>query len=850
MKNKFTPGNTLFVKLFVFVALMMLNYKAFSQASVKIPFKPRSSALATGDYKNKQIYSLQGDFTMIGNANAFLSPYSDEGNNSDNMKFNKLAGDPSSIVNSSSANLQLPAGVNAACTRIVYAGLYWAGRGDNSSADVLSKRNNAGNGLNKKNVKFKVPNGNYIDLSATDIYYGKDDVSGMYSAYYDVTDLVRTAGLGTYAVGNIATFEGSDNSGVGYYAGWGMVVIYENTALKWRDITMFDGFAFIKNAGDGTYGQLDVSGFKAVQNGPVNIKMGMMTGEGDRSIEGDYFQIQQLNTNNYKTLSHGGNSETNFFNSSIYTGGNTRNPNYLNNFGIDVSMFDLPNTGNTLITNNQSNTSFRFGTTQDTYSIFNITFAVDAYVPQLEGLNFPTSGVVNQGTVKPGQELEFELDIFNKGTEAIKDGKVEIPLPPNLHFVSASPILGGGTATWSHPASSNPAVTPGGKIAWNIGNIALLANTGNAVAKLKYKVRVTNDCTLLTTSASSCGLTVSLNGTISGQGVNSTNPVNAGFIIGYNQGECSGNPIRDSFSLLIKPDDAFTASCPANTVDGFKQFKAFCSVAGNALPRNSITAAYPAGTRFYAQVPGTPNYQNSLVTGDFPVNTNGTPTRYYAVPDGMVAGCYLKLETLLEVVTTLPTVKDVKTCVGTPVTLNVQLSPTGASNGYKLYYFADNTTGTPLTAAPAPVQAGSYTYYVAEGVTKDGMVCYGNRVAFKVDVLPMPVITQNISNFYVCADTDKNIDIQSNAATVTWQFYEVASATWKDLIAGSFKNQLIPAQGTIQVKSATALINGVKIRAKLISGGACEMYSNEAVIEVRNCMIPTNPMIPAKIIKN
>src|SRR5690606_13350346 len=182
-------------------------------------------------------------------------------------------------------------------------------------------------------------------------------------------------------------------------------------------------------------GNLDVSGFRAAQAGPVNIKMGMMAGEGDRSISGDFFQIRNRISADYTRLSHGGNTETNFFRGSIETGGNPRNPDQVNNFGVDIAMFDLPNGGteNKIIGNNQTSTRFRFGTNQDLYAIFNITFAVDAYVPEIHALHtlvdppaIPATGVT------PGDELTFRVEVTNKGNEGVIDGRVEIPIPDNI----------------------------------------------------------------------------------------------------------------------------------------------------------------------------------------------------------------------------------------------------------------------------------------------------------------------------------------------------------------------------------------------------------------------------------
>ena len=88
-----------------------------------------------------------------------------------------------------------------------------------------------------------------------------------------------------------------------------MIVIYENSKMKWRDITVFDGHAYV--IGGNASHDLSVSGFNTVQSGPVNMKLGLMAGEGDVGITGDYFKIINQQ-NNWVSLNHTGNSATNF----------------------------------------------------------------------------------------------------------------------------------------------------------------------------------------------------------------------------------------------------------------------------------------------------------------------------------------------------------------------------------------------------------------------------------------------------------------------------------------------------------------------------------------------------------
>ncbi|MCB0511134.1 MAG: hypothetical protein KDC72_01170, partial [Bacteroidetes bacterium] len=80
--------------------------------------------------------------------------------------------------------------------------------------------------------------------------------------------------------------------------------------------------------------------------------IGVMAGEGDYSIDGDYLSIRQRNSNNFTTLSvplsEGGNGNTNNYFHAYINGGTgdnrgiTRNPSIRNNTGLDISKISIP----------------------------------------------------------------------------------------------------------------------------------------------------------------------------------------------------------------------------------------------------------------------------------------------------------------------------------------------------------------------------------------------------------------------------------------------------------------------------------------------------------------------------
>ncbi|HRG02480.1 MAG TPA: hypothetical protein PKZ75_15305, partial [Bacteroidia bacterium] len=409
----------------------------------------------------------------------------------------------------------------------------------------------------KRVISLKGPNSSSytkFTASASDIYYptgGADD--NIFSAYKEITDYVRTNGIGEYFAADMALLEGNV-SGTGYSGGWGIIVVYENAKMKYRDVTIFDGYAYVQASNSSGF-TLPVSGFNTVQAGNVGVKLGLMASEGDVAFTGDYFQIQKNSDASYLNLSHSGNSSTNFFNSSINTGGAFRNPSLQNNTGIDISMFNVPNPSNSVIGNNQTSTNFKYGTSGDTYSIFAIAMAVDAYIPEVEGVISATSinnvPVTSQPyTSLPGQEIALNIDVKNLGTEAINNYKLIVPIPYNATYVTGSAV---GTVLFSPlPTPNNvyfdASLGATGSIVWDFGKLPLPVNPSTLLGKLSFKIKATLDCQIL--SNSSCGSKIVIDGTSNGVGATTGITFSGTKVIqGYTQnGTCIGQPISESIN--------------------------------------------------------------------------------------------------------------------------------------------------------------------------------------------------------------------------------------------------------------------------------------------------------------
>jgi len=560
--TKKTFANTISLQLLVFAVLLLSTiFEGYSQ--VRVPFAPRTST----NTPVQTVYNVKGDFTMIGNTNLTLVNYSNNGGNNADMRYVDVDSDLNTW-NSSSSTLNFSKENNAIpeCSNIIYAGLYWTGRAGSDLTFSVTK-DGVTKEFDKRKISIKGPaSGAYTEFSANanDIYYPSNTDGDMYSAYTEITQYVQQNGIGEYFVADIATIEGNGGS-IGYYGGWGMVVVYENSKMNYRDVTVFDGHAFVQGFTTTNF-TFDVNGFNTVQNGDVNVKIGLMAGEGDVGVSGDYFEIEQRNSGVFQRLSHAGNTTSNFFNSSIVTGGNTRNPNLQNNTGVDIAMFDLNNAGNVLIDNNQTSTRFRYGSTQDTYIIFNVTFSVDAYIPAVDGILTTTSTSATP-PLSPNDSANYAVEIRNKGTEASNNTVITIPVPDNVN-----PFDLNVTSNVYAPFSTtnipfyNPSIGSNGAIVWDLGTLPLPSDPNTVLADISFTLTVTTDCSIL--GSPSFDPNISLNGTISGIGAISNISFSNILLQGYQtSGLCIGEPIPapsliaiDYLNYINQPP---TASNPA-----------------------------------------------------------------------------------------------------------------------------------------------------------------------------------------------------------------------------------------------------------------------------------------------
>ncbi|GHB26151.1 hypothetical protein GCM10008106_03390 [Mongoliitalea lutea] len=619
-----------------------MNLSVDSNAQVRVPFKPRAPKADP----TKTNYRINGDFLIIGNTNLTLEDYDDFKMNDNQMVYTSaFEGGLSGNLNSSGAELKFPqqAGVDHACTEILFAGLYWTGRSGESRLVTITDRG-ATLTKDKQQMTFQGPRlGERLNVLADEnsirFPEGLDNANdvGIFVGFQDVTDYVKFHGEGFYRGINLALLQGTNY----FFGGWSLIVIYENPNLPLKDITVFDGYAYVRGDSPEEF-IIPIDGIQTQEEGNVRVKVGIMAGEGDVAAEGDFFAIERgVGTNDFVPLSHEQNSPNNFFNSSINVGEPGRIPLLRNNTGMDLATFFIDNPNNELIANNQTSLRFKYGTTWDTYVIYNLAIAIDIDEPKIEGLHQVVS--VNGQTaipesLKPGDEVRLQVDIRNLGTEQLRSNRIELKLPRGVELVSADGINFQQPVTTVVNQSAGP--NAGTRLYWDFGNLDPETDLSFVLARLSYTIRITENCESISTL---CGATISLDGFLVGVQSSTSQPYEqVGLVIestsatGCQRVGGTTGPINFRLDVF----DFFQTNCL--NLEG--QSIEICNLADmSEVPAEILMDYFPIGTRFYDQNPLAPDARE--IGGDsgnpFPPTTG---VDFYASFTADQIGCFLSFQ--------------------------------------------------------------------------------------------------------------------------------------------------------------------------------------------------------------
>ncbi|MDQ1702775.1 MAG: large repetitive protein, partial [Frankiaceae bacterium] len=259
--------------------------------------------------------------------------------------------------NSSTSTLSLPAGAT-----ITWAGLYWGGdtaAGTNGAAAPAPASKNV--------VKLKVPGaGSYASVTGTT---DTDSLSATrFGGFADVTSQVAAAGAGTYSVADVQSGTGNNK-----WAGWSLVLVISDPAVAMHRLQIFDGFYGLDGA---THVNTDITltGLNTPPTGTIQSRLGMVTYEGDRSLTGESATLAGT------AISDALNPVDDFFNSTITKDAayvSAKNPNYVNQMGIDIDDFNE----NGVIANSATSAVLHLTTTGDYYIPAAVALTTDEWAP-------------------------------------------------------------------------------------------------------------------------------------------------------------------------------------------------------------------------------------------------------------------------------------------------------------------------------------------------------------------------------------------------------------------------------------------------------------------------------------
>ena len=395
--------------------------------------------------------------------------------------------------NSSSADLNLPT-----CSTVLFAGLYW-GSGEGSGAQ------NTAWITGETTCKLKIPGAaSYSTLTSlqTD-YWNATLIPGYahtgFNCFKDITSLINTSSPnGTYTIADVLSPLGKADA----YGGWTIVIAYANPSLQPQNLDVYDGNAVVKSGS----GNVDVaiSGFLTPPTGPVSCELGTIVFDGDRGSS-DGFQFKQTGAALFydmATLIVPLNGAADAWNSKISTKGvvnAARNPAFNNTIGYDASIFDLPNSGNAQLSNNQTGATVRFFSNNENVITNVLTTAVSQYNPTFA---FDKSAIdINGGAFVPGDSLLYKITYTNTGNDSSTNSVIIDQIPTGATFIPGSIKINGVTKTDGAGDDEAEFDLINNKVTFRIGvgaNAITGGNIGNTVnGNVEFKVVSAGSCVIV-----------------------------------------------------------------------------------------------------------------------------------------------------------------------------------------------------------------------------------------------------------------------------------------------------------------------------------------------------------------
>ncbi len=388
--------------LFLFL-LYLLTWCCYSQEKEEevVTFFPK-----------KQFY-LKGHSALIGNnivSTHKTKAFNDASKFNDTQKLKYVdIDDDASTFSSSQATLSIPEH-----SKVKYAALYWSAiyPYNNGKTKVITRTTDkqyAYKGDDERDLDFnsillKTPNSSYIPINGSIIFDGFEtkviDNAKPYVCYADVTSILQNTknSNGNYTVANIKAAQGFAQGGCA--GGWLLYIIYENETETPKYFTTYNGYLDVFKDPI----TINFQNFKAPETGEIKASLILGALEGDQKFKTDNCAFLDSENKNYIPLYNKVRPKLNFFNSTISideTPFLNRLPASRNTLGFDLLKIQIPNSNNTIISNNAYQTSVQFKTKADRFYLFFMAFETEISRIYLEEKENETPILVLNKNIKP-----------------------------------------------------------------------------------------------------------------------------------------------------------------------------------------------------------------------------------------------------------------------------------------------------------------------------------------------------------------------------------------------------------------------------------------------------------------
>ena len=296
------------------------------------------------------------DFTFIGNTMNSAE---------NNPTFGYITG------TTSSADLNLSPSDN-----VIRAYLYWAGSGDGDF-----------------NVNL---NGTSLvaDRTFTHSRFFSPNTFTYFSAFKDITSFVQNTGNGTYTLSelDISAFEPLHYTRKTNFAGWAILIVYENPTLTLNQLNIYDGLQGVPDAL-----QINLTNLFVMNN--TNAKAGFIAWEGDSQLATETFSVNNI------VISNASNPVNNVFNSTnSVTGSNTL-------YNMDLDIYEIDN----YVAVGDTNATIRLSSSQDFIMINTVITKLNSQLPDA------TIEINNPILTCDSREVTFDYAVSNlNSTEVLQ----------------------------------------------------------------------------------------------------------------------------------------------------------------------------------------------------------------------------------------------------------------------------------------------------------------------------------------------------------------------------------------------------------------------------------------------